>query len=616
MTFTYPLGLIGLVGIPVLIIIYILRSKYNEQTVPSTYLWTLSDKFLKRKNPLSGLTGLISLILQILTVAFVSLAIAHPVFTLPAAANDYVFVLDNSGSMNMKEGKGTRFDAARAEIRDIIEKSADGSSYTLALVSDRTVKVMEEVSGKESALRVIETLEPGYKNTEREEVTSAAQAYFDSNPSALVYLLTDKAYGEYSNIEVINVAKNPENNCSVTDVEYTHAGGKLTVTATVTSFMEDAELTLGLYIDGAEAPASEVKASCIAAEPTELTLECPSLRFSSFRVALTEGDGYTADDGVTVYNLESDKTYSTLIVSENGFFFEAVIDALLDAEVEVVTPAEYEAGQWSYGLYIFDSYSPPTLPDGAVWLVNSSTSIPMSGFGVRGKVSVGEPEAITKSSSTATTVRELLRDVDGSDIFIKNYVKYSGMYLSFSTLFTYDSNPVIFAGANGLGNRQVVIGFDIHESDFALSTDFVLLISNLLEYSFPNIIGKTLFTVGETAAVNITAGAENIKAVSPSGKEVFMDSDGVMAALPLDEVGTYTVSLTVRGDRSSYKLYSVAHPEESLPEAQEAGIHLSGEKQYERRNGSYDPTAVLFVLIILLFMADWGIYCYEKYQLR
>ena len=95
-----------------------------------------------------------------------------------------------------------------------------------------------------------------------------------------------------------------------------------------------------------------------------------------------------------------------------------------------------------------------------------------------------------------------------------------------------------------------------------------------------------------------------------------MDSDGVMAALPLDEVGTYTVSLTVRGDRSSYKLYSVAHPEESLPEAQEAGIHLSGEKQYERRNGSYDPTAVLFVLIILLFMADWGIYCYEKYQLR
>ena len=49
MSFIYPLGLIGLVGVPILIIIYILRSKYNEQTVPSTYLWILSEKFFKRR---------------------------------------------------------------------------------------------------------------------------------------------------------------------------------------------------------------------------------------------------------------------------------------------------------------------------------------------------------------------------------------------------------------------------------------------------------------------------------------------------------------------------------------------------------------------------------------
>ena len=68
MRFLYPLGLLALIGVPLLIIIYILRSKYNEQTVPSTYLWTLSEKFFKRRNPFSGLTGIISLILQILMV--------------------------------------------------------------------------------------------------------------------------------------------------------------------------------------------------------------------------------------------------------------------------------------------------------------------------------------------------------------------------------------------------------------------------------------------------------------------------------------------------------------------------------------------------------------------
>ena len=88
MTFMYPLGLISLVGIPIIILIYILMSQYTEQTVSSTYLWHLSEKFLKKKNPLSGLTGIISLVLQLLTVAVISLLIAHPVFTLPGAAND------------------------------------------------------------------------------------------------------------------------------------------------------------------------------------------------------------------------------------------------------------------------------------------------------------------------------------------------------------------------------------------------------------------------------------------------------------------------------------------------------------------------------------------------
>ena len=88
MKFLQPLGLLGLIGVPVIILIYILKNKYNEQTVPSTYLWTLSEKFFKRRNPLSGLTGLISLILQILTVIVVSLAIARPIFVLPDSAQE------------------------------------------------------------------------------------------------------------------------------------------------------------------------------------------------------------------------------------------------------------------------------------------------------------------------------------------------------------------------------------------------------------------------------------------------------------------------------------------------------------------------------------------------
>lgn len=79
MNLLYPLGLLGLIGIPVLILIYILKNKYTEQVISSTYIWTLSEKFLKQRTPINKLVGIISLILQILVVLFVSVAVAHPV---------------------------------------------------------------------------------------------------------------------------------------------------------------------------------------------------------------------------------------------------------------------------------------------------------------------------------------------------------------------------------------------------------------------------------------------------------------------------------------------------------------------------------------------------------
>ena len=146
MSFFYPLGLIGLIGVPLLILIYILRSKYNEQTVSSTYLWTLSERFFKRRNPLSGLTGIISLILQILMVILVSLAIARPIFVIPESASEYCFILDGSGSMNTESEGKSCFEMGKEEIENMIDDARLGSTYTLIFVSGDTSVVYERIS--------------------------------------------------------------------------------------------------------------------------------------------------------------------------------------------------------------------------------------------------------------------------------------------------------------------------------------------------------------------------------------------------------------------------------------------------------------------------------------
>ena len=616
MTFLYPLGLIGLIGIPIVIIIYILRSKYNEKTVTSNYIWHLSDRFLKRRNPLSGLTGIISLILQILTIAAISLALARPVFILKGMAYNYCFVLDASSSMTAEYDGERRFDTAKEKIIDVIKDSKNGSTYSLITVAGTTVTQVDRVTSKDTARELVEGLVPTHTPSEYSDALSAAQSYFDENPSSFIYLLTDKSFDETKNIELIDVSAEREENYAVFDVSYSQTGGKLTATASVISYASDTELSVRLTVDNNPDKSTTSTVAVKAGELTEITLECPTTRFASFDVEVLNSDGYSLDNLITTHNPESEKSYSILIVSETGFFLEASLDALTDSEITVIKPEEYATHAGEYGLYIFDSFEPDKLPNGAVWLINTDRSIPDSGFSVRGKISVGDVDVIEKSKSTSTAIKDMLEGVDNDDIYIRNYVKYSGMYLKFYTLYTYNSYPVIFAGANGLGNRQVVFGFDLHESDIALSSDFVILLRNLLDYSFPDIIDKTDYTVGEDALVNVKTGAENLTAISPSGEEIYLESDGVTATLALNEIGTYTISMTVAGVDESCRIFSAASPAESEPNVMEDAFVIEGERSDEKGDGQFDAMTVLFIILGVLILADWGVYCYEKYQLR
>ena len=614
MSFMFPLGLLGLIGVPAIIIIYILQSKYREQTVNSNYLWHLSERFLKRKNPLSGITGLISLILQILMVIFVSLAISRPIFTLPGAANDYCFVLDASGSMNTYEGDKTRFERAQDQISGVIDSSNSGSTYSLVVVSDDKVTMFEELKDKDYAKELLYQASVSQVSGDKEELLSCAQEIFDENTSRLVYLATDKGYQTHNNIELIDVGTDDLDNYSVSNVDYSHTGGRLTVTASVLSHIADETLEVSVYIEGQKMTTKKIDVKGGVERAIELECVCPSLK--SFEIVIENQDSYMLDNSYTEYNPKSDKSYSVLIVSKTGFFLEAVIDSLVDSDIRVVSPAVYESIDEKYGLYIFDSYTPSALPDGAVWLINADKSIENSGFGIRGKVEIPNGDMIDKSKSSSSSVRKLLEGVGDSDIYITDYIKYCGMYLKFDTLYSYNSSPLIFAGANGLGNRQVVFGFDLHRSDIALSTDFVILMRNLLEYSFPDVIDETSYTVGDDAILNIVSNVSNLKATSPSGKDIFLDTEGTMATIKLDEVGTYEIGMTIAGEERIGYIYSGAHPEESKPAVEESDFSLAGERTYDRRDGELDPIIIIFVTLAILFLADWGVYCYEKYQLR
>ncbi len=626
MSLMYPLCLLALLGVPVVIIIYILKRQYTEQTVNSTYIWELSEKFLKRRNPLSGLTGIISLILQILMIVLIVFALIHPLITLKGEAEEYCFVLDASGSMNMAEEEESRFERGKDKIEQMISDSTKGSEYTLICMADEATTVYERLNDKDIAIKLLNELEPAYSGSDHLKGASVAQELFNQRPSTKVYLVTDKVFAMKQNVQIINVAGN-ENNVGITDLDVVCEDKQLKINGIINSYKKQNTVTIDIYVDDSPRPSASAtvmsppQSGMPAGMDTPFSvppIPCEVGTYSSVRAVIRNADALIEDNEIVVYNQESNDQNSIILVSEAPLFLEVAIDALGDYSVTSVTPSEYEATykDKSYGLYIFDSYSPASTPDnGAVWMLNTSTSVPNSGFSYRSSIELKEPLQIEKTTSTATLARKLLEGMETKDIYLIKYLRYS-TYTNYTTLFSLNGTPLVMAGENSHGNRSVVFAFDIHDSNIAMTGDFVNLLGNLLGYSFPSVLDKTSYVVGDDVTINTVANSESIKVTSPLGNVKYLNTEQTINEFSLDEVGTYIVNVNVGDTESEYKIFSELNLEERSPNRIEQNFSIYGTPSNDRIDGEYDPMIIIFILIAVIFAADWMVYMYEKRQLR
>ncbi|MBO5262160.1 MAG: BatA and WFA domain-containing protein [Clostridia bacterium] len=627
MSFQYPLGLLGLIGVPILILIYIIKSKFTEQTVSATYLWTLSERFLKKKRRDSKIAGLLSLILQILAVVLISITIAHPVFTLKGAANDYYFILDSTGSMQMVSENGkTRFENGKDKIREVIEGSVDGSFYTLVSVSNTTDVLFEKEDNREVALELLNKAEVGYGSANLEEARTKAQAYYQQNKGVRTFLVSDKGFEKGDNIELLNVSDGA-NNYALLDIEYEHSLlGVLTVSGKAVSYESDDTVEVRLFIDGETKDEYKTVLNVKKAEPVSFTFEVNVEWYDVASVKVMNQDNLMLDNEIIMYNVKSENSYKTLLVSKTPVFMETVVSIVSHAEITVISPDDYleleknnDSVIEGYDLYIFHSCNPKAVPrSGSVWFINATSSVENSGFGFQGEVVLKTAETIDKTKNSSTVIRdELLKDVLGEDIYISKYARYDTSNRKFYTLFTYDGDPVIFSGTNMHGNRQVVFAFDLHNSDFPLSADFVTLTKNLLDFSFPAVLDETNYVCGEAAKVNVVSGSENIRVESPSERSSYLSMNEAVGEFLLNEVGTYEIKVTTKDGLKTYRIYSSLPVSEQDPNAEiEKEFSLLGENEGKGIDGFYDKLIVFFICLAVIFVADWMVYCYDKYQLR
>ena len=652
MSFLYPLGFLALIAIPVLVFIYIIKNRYTEQTIASTYLWTLSEKFLRKRIPINRITGLLSLILQILAVVFISIILAHPVLSIKNQAREYCFILDGSGSMNMEQGGSTRFEEAKKRITKIINDSANGSTYRLIFAGS---SVFGETYREKSA--AIDSLQGDAFKSSFAEVTPAAalslaQEYFDAHKSVKTYLITDRTYEATENITVINVNSAKEN-YGISDVEYFYdKQDNLIISGNVISYGEAATVTLEFYFDESdemynwmdvEVPSYEE----YLAEQERLnefggemkkTFEFNSEMedFKSFKVRIAQDDALDLDNEAIVYNVTHTNYDRTILVygqtipdranPQSATYIEPfLVESALRAaglgkdQLDITTDVSYEAmaDKTGYGLYIFQNCVPADMPrEGVVWFINPTNNVNGGNFKFQGEVHAST--AAKYYGGTNTSMNNRLAGVDKKDFELDYYAKLRASG-DFQELITCDGNPLLLVGTNAYRNREVVFSFDFRASgQFVLSANCTTIVSNLLKYSFPSVVEETCFISGDTLEINIINGCMALRVNKPSGDVDHLDPTNMaIVDYTLDEVGLYTVVMTMKDNSErSFKVYSAMPISERVLTVQETSFIISGVAENNKLPGKYDNLLIIFIILAVIAVADFGVYCYEQYQLR
>ena len=113
MPFTSPLALLGLLFIPAVLAMYLLKLRRDETVVPSTLLWSHLLADVEANAPWQRLRRSLLLLLQLLLVAILAMLAARPFLERPAGlARDIVIVIDTSASMAATDVAPNRLAAA------------------------------------------------------------------------------------------------------------------------------------------------------------------------------------------------------------------------------------------------------------------------------------------------------------------------------------------------------------------------------------------------------------------------------------------------------------------------------------------------------------------------
>src|SRR2546430_2238987 len=151
-----PAAIAAVAAVPLLLVLYLLKLRRREMTVPSTLLWKKAVQDLQVNAPFQKLRRNLLLLLQLLLLLLLLLALSRPVTNYtPGAGTTTVILIDRSASMGASDAdlKGkTRLDEAKRRAKELVD-SMQRHAQAMVIAFDESAETVMPLSGDVPALK-------------------------------------------------------------------------------------------------------------------------------------------------------------------------------------------------------------------------------------------------------------------------------------------------------------------------------------------------------------------------------------------------------------------------------------------------------------------------------
>jgi hypothetical protein len=493
MPFISPLALLGLLFIPLVVAMYLLKLRRDERVVPSTILWTRLVADVEANAPWQRLRRSLLFLLQLLLVALIALLAARPFLERPAGlARDIVLVVDVSASMaatDVAPVAQDRLAAAKKAAVDALKDLPAGGKVSL-VAAGRTARVVTNGTSDVGRVRdaigslAVETAPGDLGDALRLASALAARA-----GDAEVLVVTDAALAEAPSVRVdapvrvIRVGdERGRRNQAIVALAVQTAPSAVTrsvFVSVVNTDLEPAERRLVLYGDG-----EPLEARGLFLDPqtrTDVSIDDIPRDVGVVEVRLAAKDGTGDAETVAPDQLAlDDRAWAIvppdhltriLLVSEGDPYLETALTYLPNAELYGVKPADYGTGTKPelFDLIIFEGFLPASLPAKPILgIAPSSTSALGQVTGTLLEPGIGslDPD------------EPILRHVDLSTTHIGEAKRLALPDWARTIVPGPSGAPLLYAGDRA-GLRTAVLAFEPRHSDLPLQVAFPILVSNL-----------------------------------------------------------------------------------------------------------------------------------------